>query len=70
MQLEAIDGVARVEIGDEVKGIAIVIALPTGGRVIIDVVSSQIRASAFPIEEIRVERGRLDEVFRQITTGG
>jgi ABC-2 type transport system ATP-binding protein len=69
-QLEAIDGVARVEIVDEMKGIAIVIALPTGGRVIIDVVSSQIRASEFPIEEIRVERGRLDEVFRQITTGG
>ena len=69
-QLEAIDGVARVEIVDEMKGIAIVIALPTGGRVIIDVVSSQIRASEFPIQEIRVERGRLDEVFRQITTGG
>ena len=44
--------------------------MPTGGRVIIDGVSAMVRGSDFPIEEIRVERGRLDEVFRQITTGG
>jgi ABC-2 type transport system ATP-binding protein len=69
-QLEAIDGVARVETVDEMKEIAEVIAVPTEGSVIIGEVSSRIRASDIPIEEIRVERGRLDEVFRKITTGG
>ena len=68
IQLEGIDGVDRVEIVDGAGGMAALIALPDGGKVIIESVSAGVLAGGLPISEIRVERGRLDEVFRSITT--
>jgi ABC-2 type transport system ATP-binding protein len=44
------------------------LAVPAGGRPIVEDVSAALRAKAVAIEEISVERGRLDEVFRRITT--
>jgi ABC-2 type transport system ATP-binding protein len=67
-QLEGIDGVMRIETTSDVADMAEVIAFPDSGKVIIDGISSHVRSSGLPVEEIRVERGRLDEVFRQITT--
>ncbi len=69
-QLEGIDGITRVETVDQVDGMGELIALPVGGKVIIDVVSARVLGSGLPVSEIRVERGRLDEVFRRITTNG
>ncbi len=66
-QLEGIEGIVRVEINDGVGGMVEVIAMSAGGKVIIDVVNSRVQGSGLPISEIRVERGRLDEVFREIT---
>lgn len=65
--LEAIAGVARVETETDRRGIARLVALPREGGMIVDVVSAELRSSGFAFEEIRLERGRLDDVFRQIT---
>ena len=43
------------------------LAVPAAGRPIVEEVSAALRAQAVAIEEISVERGRLDEVFRRIT---
>jgi ABC-2 type transport system ATP-binding protein len=51
------------------NGVGQVIVFPRAGAPILDEVSRYIKERAVPIEEIRVERGRLDEVFRAATTG-
>jgi ABC-2 type transport system ATP-binding protein len=67
-QLESIDVVARVEMVGQSNGIAELIAFPANGQIILDQVNSKLREGNFGVEEVRVERGRLDEVFRRITT--
>jgi ABC-2 type transport system ATP-binding protein len=67
-ELGRVAGVARVEIVDRSMPVAHLMVLPEDGRVILPEVSACVRAGAFPIEEIRAERGHLDEVFRHITT--
>jgi len=51
------------------EGLACIVAFPKSGRPIIADISQIARDPALAIEEVRVERGRLDEVFRNITTG-
>ena len=41
---------------------------PRPGRTIIADVTDLVRTAGWPIAGIRVERGRLDDVFRAITT--
>ena len=65
-QLPCAAGIERVAGGD---GAAQIVVFPREGRPILDEVSRLIRTSGLPIDEIRVERGRLDEVFRATTTG-
>jgi ABC-2 type transport system ATP-binding protein len=60
-------GVANIEIADTVDGIAALTVMPTNGVEIVNVVSAAARG--FELAEIRVESGRLDEVFRRITLG-
>ena len=67
-KLEEIDAVMRVETTNDVADMAEVIAFPHDGKVIIDAINSRMHGSGLPVEEIRIERGRLDEVFRQVTT--
>jgi len=55
--------VARVE----TLGPGRLLAVPADGRPIVEEVSAALRAKAVAIEELSVERGRLDEVFRRIT---
>ncbi len=43
-------------------------ALPRGGALETADVAAVLRAQQIPIDELYVERGRLDDVFRQITT--
>lgn len=42
-------------------------AFPKQGRALFPVVSELIRERSFPVDELALESGRLDEVFRQIT---
>jgi len=65
--LAAASFVERVEMVGETDGFASLLVLPKGGRSIIADVSELMRTRAFPIEEVQVERGRLDDVFRDLT---
>lgn len=64
---EAAD-VARVETIGKANGHIQLRALPREGTLEAARVASMLRAQQIPIDELYVERGRLDDVFRQITT--
>ena len=66
--LDSLDVVARVEMVGQRDGLAELVAFPENGQIILDQVNHKLRESNIGIEELRVERGRLDEVFRRITT--
>jgi ABC-2 type transport system ATP-binding protein len=69
---EAIGKLPHVAAIEEIEGeqnLVCVVAFPRNGQPIIGDISQLARRNEFGIEEIRVERGRLDEVFRSITTG-
>jgi hypothetical protein len=50
-------------------GLACLVAFSHGAQPIIAEISQIARDPANAVEEIRVERGRLDDVFRDITAG-
>jgi ABC-2 type transport system ATP-binding protein len=60
-------GVKNIEIAETTDGLAAMTVVPSNGAEIVNVVSTAARG--FELAEIRVESGRLDEVFRRITTG-
>ena len=64
--LAGVDGVAEVNDIEENR----LRVRPTAGSVIVDAVGSALREKGAPIDELHVERGRLDDVFRQITAKG
>ncbi len=67
--LQALDGVDRVEsLGSEGE-LAHYVVLPSKGGSIIDAVSARVREQGWQVAEMHVERGRLDDVFREITGG-
>jgi ABC-2 type transport system ATP-binding protein len=61
-----LDSVARVEEHQE-QGSAQLIAFPKAGAEILDSVRTAVRTRGIPADEIYVDRGRLDEVFRDLT---
>jgi ABC-2 type transport system ATP-binding protein len=67
-ELEGVAGVSHVDQAPATDGLASLTAFPKDGQIILDSVNSQLRSSGIGVEEIRTERGRLDEVFRRITT--
>lgn len=66
-RLEKIDGIARIETVSDGAPTAELVAFARPGSVILDRVSAGLRDGNIRVEQIRVERGRLDEVFRSIT---
>jgi ABC-2 type transport system ATP-binding protein len=66
--LRASADVAGVETIGKANGHIQLRALPRGGTLEAARVASMLRDQQIPIDELYVERGRLDEVFRQITT--
>ncbi len=68
INLAGLEGVARVDLAMGGDGIARLVAVPSEGRSIVEAVSARLQAKGIAIEELTVERGRLDEVFRRITT--
>jgi len=67
--LGALAGVAEVE---EVSGqgdLATLRVIPSNGRLLLDDVAGLAKEKGWQIEQIFVEPGRLDDVFRDITTG-
>jgi ABC-2 type transport system ATP-binding protein len=67
--IERLPQVAEVEAIEGEDGLVCLVAFPANGQPIITEVSRIAREQNLGIEEIRVERGRLDEVFRTVTAG-
>ena len=63
--LAALDGVARVEAIDG----NVYRVFPADNARIVDQISARAREAGWTIDHLSVESGRLDEVFRRITTG-
>ncbi|MGH6989073.1 MAG: ABC transporter ATP-binding protein [Stellaceae bacterium] len=64
--LMRLPGVTAVEQIEDLEGSAILI-VPQDGRSIITEVTDLVRTARWPVAELRVERGKLDDVFRDIT---
>lgn len=64
--LSRIEGVERVEVLDD----GVLRFYPENGRSIINDISSAIGQKNLTIEQINIEKGRFDEVFRKITLEG
>jgi ABC-2 type transport system ATP-binding protein len=63
----AVAGVTRVALDRRAQGQAELVAFPAAGVEILEPVCAAIEAAGLGVDEVFVERGRLDEVFRQLT---
>lgn len=61
--------VAEVDEVEAVNGSSRLLILPKNGKAIVGAVSDLVRSEGWEVSELHVEGGRLDEVFRTITTG-
>jgi ABC-2 type transport system ATP-binding protein len=68
LSLRRLPGVASVEETDDPDGTALLV-FPRAGQPILGEVTDLVRTAGWPIRTLRVERGRLDDVFRSITGG-
>jgi len=66
--IESIESVNRVVEGNTDGSSINYTVYPSGGQVIVDEISGTLRNASVEVKEIQAERGRLDEVFRRITT--
>jgi ABC-2 type transport system ATP-binding protein len=66
--LRPLPDVAQVETVGQVNGAAELLVRPANGRSITAEVGAAMRMSHIDVEELHTERGRLDDVFRGITT--
>lgn len=69
-ELKNIDGVASVDVLPSSNGLAECRVFPRNGRTIVADVSQRLRELNWDVEELTVETGRLDEVFRSLTRAG
>ncbi|MFD2229185.1 ABC transporter ATP-binding protein [Alkalimarinus sediminis] len=65
-KLESLVNVYRIEC-DEESGLITV--FPEAGKTVLKQVNELIHAQDWEVEELHVEKGRLDDVFRQVTVG-
>ena len=65
--IAAVAGVSRVEQSWADGEIAELVAFPTDGAEILEPVCRAVEGAGLGVNEVFVERGRLDEVFRQLT---
>jgi ABC-2 type transport system ATP-binding protein len=68
-ELAALEGVAAVEPAGGSDSVCRCFVFARGGRTIVAEVSNHARSRGWEVLELRVEEGRLDEVFRTITVG-
>jgi ABC-2 type transport system ATP-binding protein len=66
--LSAVAGIKEIETVGAVNGVLQLRAIPANGAGIVADVASAIRQKSLAVDEIFVERGKLDDVFRQITS--
>ena len=63
----ALPGVVRVEASELGDGVGQLLAFPRANADILDPVCRAVETAGLAVNEVYVERGRLDEVFRQLT---
>ena len=69
-ELEKLDAIGDVETQAEADGLARLRVLPKSKGSIAADIGQLVRAKGLPVSEMFVEKGTLDDVFREITTGG
>lgn len=67
-RLKAVGGLARVDRRKAANGSSEVVAIPQNGAFVADKVAATLRESGIHVSEIRSEPGKLETVFREITT--
>jgi ABC-2 type transport system ATP-binding protein len=67
--LDGIGDIASIETADVAASSAHVIVLSRNGAPIVETVNARLKDRGIAAEQLYVERGRLDDVFRQITSG-
>jgi ABC-2 type transport system ATP-binding protein len=67
-KLKALTGVATVEQSAHDDGLAELTAFPKAGALLIELVSALAVSEKWDVKELYAEAGRLDEVFRAVTT--
>ena len=67
--LDGLEGVERIEVDAKRASSAHVIVVPSGGAAVVDAVNQRLKDREIAVDQFYVERGRLDDVFRQITIG-
>lgn len=68
--LDGIGDIERIEVGDGRAEAAHVVVVARNGATIIETVNARMKDRGILVEQLYVERGRLDDVFRQITADG
>ena len=68
--LDGMDDISGVEVGNIDGALAQVTVMSREGATIVEAVNTRIRENGISVEQLYVERGRLDDVFRQITSDG
>ncbi len=67
--LSQMPGVASIETAPAAPGQVALIIIPEAGITLVDSIGARARAGGWPLHHIYAEAGRLDEVFRSLTTG-
>jgi ABC-2 type transport system ATP-binding protein len=67
-KLQNLPGVLAVEDGAQTDGLATITAIPRATTLIVDDVSALAKEEKWEVKELYAEAGRLDEVFRALTT--
>ena len=67
--LEGLEGASRIEVDEKPSGSAQVVVVPQAGAALADAVGERLRQRNVAVEDFRTERGRLEDVFREITVG-
>jgi ABC-2 type transport system ATP-binding protein len=65
--LRGVSGIAAIEPAGGVNGVATLLVLPEAGSAIAPAVNERIRATGVDVDELVVEQGHLDDVFRELT---
>lgn len=68
-KLRSVPGVASIEAAAPGGGVIRLTAFPHGSELIVEKVSAMANAERWDVKELYAEAGRLDEVFRALTTG-
>lgn len=67
-KLSALPEVASIEGGTTDRGLTTLTLFPSGGTIVVDDVSAMAAREKWDVKELYAEEGRLDEVFRSLTT--